>query len=126
MDRDGFNCQLCGNNGDPLCVHHWRYSGEPWESDDKDLQTLCENCHHRVEESINLLKSGFGGNLLDFMKQILQWGSQRSEKRPMVIRLSEIDTVIFTSIEYDKIDRIQEIIDGLKNKIKETGGRKNL
>jgi hypothetical protein len=45
LDRDGWKCVACGDEDSTLHVHHREYSGEPWEVDDKSLQTLCEKCH---------------------------------------------------------------------------------
>ena len=45
--RDKWTCQGCGDTTQTLNVHHRRYSSglDPWESDDVDLITLCDNCH---------------------------------------------------------------------------------
>jgi len=52
--RDNNTCQLCGSNTRKLHCHHLKYeTGEPWETDDKHLITLCENCHN-MEHSQNL------------------------------------------------------------------------
>jgi hypothetical protein len=47
MERDHWACCACGAKDKTLHVHHWRYSGEPWESPPEDLSTLCETCHVR-------------------------------------------------------------------------------
>jgi 5-methylcytosine-specific restriction endonuclease McrA len=49
MYRDGYICQKCGDETISLNVHHvFYYPGlEPWEYEDNDLITLCENCHGR-------------------------------------------------------------------------------
>lgn len=48
LERDGFKCQLCSDEETELQVHHLKYTGEPWEAPDKDLQTLCKHCHSIV------------------------------------------------------------------------------
>ena len=55
MQRDNFTCQMCGNgltSGVPLNVHHYVYHKGylPWEYQDKDLITLCRDCHHKLHE----------------------------------------------------------------------------
>lgn len=45
MMRDDFTCTKCGDTETTLNVHHEKYIGEPWETPDKYLKTLCENCH---------------------------------------------------------------------------------
>lgn len=48
LQRDDFTCVKCGDNSSTLHVHHLRYSGEVWEVDDSDLQTLCDSCHENT------------------------------------------------------------------------------
>jgi len=59
LERDNFTCQKCNskryyNTTDEvpekiydlfLNVHHFDYNGDPWESNNEDLVTLCESCH---------------------------------------------------------------------------------
>ena len=45
MERDGFQCVVCGDKETELHVHHKRYKGQPWEAEDDDMQTLCIHCH---------------------------------------------------------------------------------
>ena len=49
MQRDGFRCLDCDDDAKTLNVHHIRYrrGKKPWEYDDGDLETLCEDCHER-------------------------------------------------------------------------------
>jgi len=50
MQRDRFRCRICHSEEETLNVHHIIYAkGEPWEADDKDLVTLCEECHGVVK-----------------------------------------------------------------------------
>ncbi len=53
MDRDGFSCRMCGNDRDTLNVHHLAYQrdGEPWETHDDLLVTLCESCHEEFHDT---------------------------------------------------------------------------
>lgn len=50
FNRDKFTCKLCKDTETTLQVHHLEYHGEPWETPNKHLITLCEHCHHEVEK----------------------------------------------------------------------------
>jgi len=45
LERDGFMCRQCGDTETTLHVHHLGYHGDPWEAPDKELETICKNCH---------------------------------------------------------------------------------
>lgn len=49
LTRDNFTCQnrICSDTKNTLHVHHITedYDIEPWEHEDDDLITLCEECH---------------------------------------------------------------------------------
>lgn len=45
MNQDNFTCQWCGDKETTLNVHHFKYTGKPWEAPDGDLITICEDCH---------------------------------------------------------------------------------
>lgn len=45
LQRDNFTCQLCTDTETELHVHHLKYTGEPFEAPNEDLQTLCKRCH---------------------------------------------------------------------------------
>lgn len=59
LERDGFRCKLCGDEKTTLHIHHKKYSGEPWEVDDEDLDSVCKDCHKLLEalkkRSVDLL-----------------------------------------------------------------------
>ena len=55
MRRDNFTCQKCGAraiDGAFLNVHHVKYrkSAKPWEYEDNELVTLCEDCHKAIHD----------------------------------------------------------------------------
>lgn len=54
MQRDGFACQICGDEETTLNVHHLHYipNRAYWDYEDWELITLCENCH-KDEHSID-------------------------------------------------------------------------
>lgn len=47
FNRDNFTCIRCNDGKENLQVHHKRYfkNKDPWEYDDKHLETLCNTCH---------------------------------------------------------------------------------
>lgn len=47
MQRDDFTCQYCGSKERELQVHHRVYhnGAKPWEYDNSELITLCDQCH---------------------------------------------------------------------------------
>ena len=50
MQRDCWMCRNCDAEEKTLTVHHFLYSGEPWETHDNLLITLCEDCHSERQE----------------------------------------------------------------------------
>lgn len=54
LERDNWMCQHCRSTDKMLHVHHIKYSGFPWEAEDKFLITLCEECHELEESRRNL------------------------------------------------------------------------
>jgi hypothetical protein len=51
MERDGFKCRDCTNDGKTLHVHHCFYEiGNPWDTDPEFLITLCKDCHDERHE----------------------------------------------------------------------------
>jgi hypothetical protein len=59
FERDEFACTRCGDKENTLNVHHWSYakSGNPWDSDMGELDTVCEACHKKIEDDISMMKS---------------------------------------------------------------------
>lgn len=51
MQRDAFTCVLCKDKETTLNIHHKKYINgkKPWEYEDDDLITLCEDCHANIE-----------------------------------------------------------------------------
>lgn len=49
LQRDGWRCQKCEREDKTLHVHHRRYvyGRKPWEYEEQDLVTLCEDCHEK-------------------------------------------------------------------------------
>jgi len=46
FERDKWTCQACGDTTQTLNVHHRFYKSglDPWEYNEVDLVTLCDNC----------------------------------------------------------------------------------
>ena len=58
LERDEFMCRHCGDNNNTLHVHHIGYSkGDPWETKDDLLITLCSVCHENETEELKGLYS---------------------------------------------------------------------
>ncbi len=51
LERDKFKCKKCGDEETTLHVHHkiYKKGKDPWEYDNSDLITLCEDCHKVIE-----------------------------------------------------------------------------
>lgn len=73
LNRDNFSCQLCGSDKYTLHVHHKSYNGDPWETANSELITLCEDCHFFIEEIGDgfklkkAIRSNFGGGMIYFI-----------------------------------------------------------
>ena len=54
LNRDDWACQLFGDKGSTLHVHHRYYTPktDPWEYPDRAFVTLCEDCHEVETEFI--------------------------------------------------------------------------
>ena len=61
--RDNWECQHCHSKDEQLQVHHKEYTVEnPWDEDDKNLITLCEDCHKFKKELKDLFDSVLNSN----------------------------------------------------------------
>lgn len=95
LERDGWECQSCGNDSDSLHVHHRWYERrvEPWDAPDEALTTLCASCHgleyecrdeaaaqllvavrrHLLSHEIEWLASLFDGMPTEVVKGLAGW-----------------------------------------------------
>lgn len=72
MNRDGFRCRDCGSDTDTLHVHHCHYAkGDPWETPDEFLLTVCELCHEFRGTLEPELKEAFAAMLAQYPAQML-------------------------------------------------------
>lgn len=56
MERDEFACVSCNSKDNTLNVHHnvpYRKNTKPWEYEDDELVTLCEECHREITEIVD-------------------------------------------------------------------------
>ena len=72
LSAANFTCQDCGSKDKTLHVHHKRYEKgkDPWEAKDRDLVSLCEECHsyrHTLEQEI---KAGMSGMPIAFLESL--------------------------------------------------------
>jgi hypothetical protein len=81
LQRDNFTCQLCGDTETELHINHLKYTGEPHEAPNEDLETLCKVCHklkHTLDDTHKILQASkvadiYGNNVLvyrDYMGDV--------------------------------------------------------
>ena len=60
LERDNYECVLCGKSNCELNVHHVNYLSNrlAWEYSDNMLVTLCKDCHNELHNKINSRKLG--------------------------------------------------------------------
>jgi hypothetical protein len=99
LNRDGRICQHCGSPH-RLHVHHKEYAGDfrpPWEYNDDELVTLCENCHENLHRSENAQK------LSQFWAQ--QHFKQDQLKRGAIETQVEMDRARAKQVEVESAER---------------------
>jgi|LSQX01.1.fsa_nt_gb hypothetical protein len=91
MQRDEFRCCFCGEDKITLNVHHIEYSKtrNPWDTEDNNLVTLCENCHET--ESNN-----------QYSKDYIYWFFKRHFKFPNIL-IDSIDDMIKVDMRYKNL-----------------------
>lgn len=57
MQRDNFECRVCGEKDKTLNVHHGYYARktDPWDYPDNTLWTLCEGCHEEAQLELEII-----------------------------------------------------------------------
>lgn len=50
LERDKWECTVCGDSENTLHVHHKAYGPNPWDVENNMLITLCQSCHGMEEE----------------------------------------------------------------------------
>jgi formate-dependent nitrite reductase cytochrome c552 subunit len=94
LNRDQFTCQKCGDKETNLHVHHKKYSGEPWEAPDNDLETLCKDCH----KVITVINRGISGEVKSILKVT------RSEFEKMFVAKMENGTVFIMNVQANDVN----------------------
>lgn len=58
LSRDNWTCQHCRKKDITLNVHHNSYAWgvDPWDYDDSNFVTLCENCHDYENKTLKQAK----------------------------------------------------------------------
>lgn len=111
MQRDGFRCQHCLREDKPLQVHHLVYDKDkkPWEYDNNQLITLCEDCHQNETEENSEIYNYFKILVSQFKKSKLSL----SVLNGILGQLSEFLYSFNENEEYDQCDKdaIKEFIE---------------
>lgn len=118
MERDNWECCVCGEKKDTLNVHHNKYSGNPWDVEDIELITLCESCHkntHDLEKIIGpylcALSKHKGIQLLYLYRLLVNiWNMDNPEK----ITPNNVDMIIYCLDNDSYNDTIKKEYDKLK------------
>ena len=71
LQRDSFTCQLCSDTETELQVHHLKYSEEPEDAPNEDLQTLCKYCHSLIEHLKDVLEPNEVVKVKKFREKII-------------------------------------------------------
>lgn len=103
MQRDGFRCQHCLSEDRPLQVHHLVYDKDkkPWEYENDQLITLCEDCHQRETEENSDIYGFFKTLVNQFKKSKLSL----SVLNYILGQLSEFLYSFNKNEEYDQCDK---------------------
>ena len=78
MNRDGFQCQGCGEKQKTLHIHHRYYAKGrmPWEYPSESLITMCQECHADIGDGasklLDLLFQKFGYRSVLYLQGVLE------------------------------------------------------
>ena len=106
MERNNHKCMICGEDSVLLNVHHLRYrkDAEPWEYDDCELVTLCEDCHKMVHENnlnLEVRRSKISG------RYRLCYGIDNSSViRPGTVMTSDSMDLIFVCADFPYVNKM--------------------
>lgn len=85
LQRDDFTCQSCKSKKKTLHIHHTHYESlkEPWNYPNKQLITLCDDCHakEKIDGLIESLRKCLRSNGIikkDFEESVI-WLNGRSK-----------------------------------------------
>jgi hypothetical protein len=86
LERDQWMCQVCGDDGSELNVHHKIYFKDKkvWEYDNEYLETLCDKCHSeahltkiKIEKLMAHIPSMFLDNYENYIRVALRFDPGR-------------------------------------------------
>lgn len=105
FERDEFTCQWCYSTDKELQIHHLSYTGEPWETPESELLTLCCDCHSRCERFIkDIRKNSFSRDLIWGLKFAADLLSDDPQKDAFMI-------LIHLSDSHDRAAAVWNFID---------------
>jgi len=112
LERDEITCQCCYDSESTLVVHHLKYSGEPWEIEEKYLLTLCESCHEDWHSEYKENKVLLDSLLLYYHPEIYKTLANIIHK---ICNLTSVPlNVSLDDINSDKDNILTKIIKGMK------------
>ena len=58
MEQNDFRCEVCMDSQSTLNVHHNEYfkGRDPWDYDVSQLTVICQSCHERFHDTVDLYK----------------------------------------------------------------------
>ena len=76
LNRDNHTCQICGKSDGAMNVHHICYIHPLSEMNDRDLVTLCHDCH----EKVHVIQERMNGYAEEEMKRLKKvWAKKMAE-----------------------------------------------
>ena len=122
LERDKWMCKNCRSTDKTLHVHHRLYEKgvEPWETKNKYLVTLCDECHKIttkyyesfLDEHIKLIRLYFNVNQLSVLTTSIE--RMLNDYMPAVTMLTDILSEL--SINLEVANELLEIREARKNK----------
>ena len=115
MKRDKFKCKKCGDENQTLNVHHKKYinGAKPWEYENSELITLCQDCHSIVTGYSDLIGDNFDNakivKITGFADKNFRVVYLYSEYNLSTITIDNEETKCFT-IDYDDSMALRKIL----------------
>lgn len=108
FQRDNFTCLASGATDEPLCVHHMRYHGDPWDTPDDELETVCLDVNILIEPFAKYFRRqqvdyAMPGRII--WKALLETESLRRERGKCLFA----DEPDFWKVEFEVIHRATNI-----------------
>jgi hypothetical protein len=89
LAAQNFTCQWCGDTKSTLHVHHFVYTGDPWDAEDGDLATICESCHwlEHKRKKLSIIENALIDKFLDSWKHFGRPNEEHMSRVKWVIEL---------------------------------------